>query len=134
MIVLFSFIFTMRTAMTYFHLLYDNTLIPSLCVNPGTLCEPIIKEAGRSVSHWFNEKDGDLKTFVCPVRCITMPYTPDGRFIHCPPEDPNDWSTNFECAWWKDTQYMIGKVSSSRCIYCITKVLLWQPFSVQMVL
>lgn len=79
----------------------------------GALCEPIIKEAGRSVSHWFNEKNFDLKTFVCPVRNITMPYTPDGRFLHCPPEDPSNWGTNYDLPWWKDEQYMIGKVCNS---------------------
>lgn len=92
--------------------IYDNVfnLTSLIAANRGVLADPIIREAGRSVSHWFNPKTGDIKTFVDPVRNIVMPYTPDGRFIHVPPADPTDWDTEYELPWWKDPQYMVGKV------------------------
>ena len=54
----------------------------------------------------------DIKTYMCPTRNITMPYLPDGRFVHCPPEDPSEWGTDYESPWWRDEQYIIGKVNS----------------------
>lgn len=93
--------------------IFDNVydLTELLASNKGALCEPIIREAGRSVSHWFSQKTWDVKTHVCPERNITMPYTPYGRFIHCPPEDPSDWSTAYDVPWWKDDKYIIGKLT-----------------------
>ena len=79
--------------------------------NRGTLATPLIEAAGTSISHWFNEKTGDIKTFIDPVRNIEMPYTPHGRFIHVPPSDPIDKVETVSLPWWKDTKYIIGKVS-----------------------
>jgi len=56
----------------------------------GILATPLINAAGTSISHWFNEKTGDLKTFIDPEKNLEMPYTPYGRFIHVPPSDPTD--------------------------------------------
>ena len=80
--------------------------------NRDILAEPLIKEAGKSISHWFDQKTRDIKTYMDPVRNIQMPYTPHGRFIHVPPADPCEWSTDYELPWWKDQSYMIGKVDT----------------------
>ena len=78
--------------------------------NRGVLAHPLINAAGTSISHWFNEKTGDVKTYIDPVRNIEMPYTPYGRFIHVPPEDPIDNVEAVSFPWWKDRRYVIGKV------------------------
>lgn len=85
-----------------------------LSKNRGNLADPIIKHAGKSLSHWFNvEKktyDIELKTYVDPKRNVTLPYTPDGRFIDVPPADPTDTFEIKSLPWWKDEQYIIGQV------------------------
>lgn len=91
-----------------YHNVYDITSL--IGANRGVLADPLIKEAGRSISHWFHEKTGDIKTYIDPIRNISMPYTPNGRFIHVPPADPMEWSTQYELPWWKDPNYIIGKV------------------------
>jgi hypothetical protein len=78
--------------------------------NRGLLANPLIENAGSSISHWFNEKTGDIKTFIDPVRNIEMPYIPYGRFIHVPPSDPVDKIESIALPWWKDEKYIIGKV------------------------
>ena len=77
----------------------------------GILATPLINAAGTSISHWFNEKTGDLKTFIDPEKNLEMPYTPYGRFIHVPPSDPTDKIEAISFPWWKDRRYIIGKVN-----------------------
>jgi hypothetical protein len=74
------------------------------------LSEPILKYAGKSVSHWFVPNEKKLKTHIDPVKNIRMPYTPEGRFLHVPPPDATEWSTDYANPWWSDPKYMIGKV------------------------
>ena len=89
---------------------YDVYDITSLVLkNRGSLAEPLIKAAGKSISQWF-DSDGDIKTFIDPIKNLRLPYTPQGRFIHVPPSDPTEWATSYECPWWKDSQYRVGKV------------------------
>ena len=77
----------------------------------GQLADPIVKCAGGSISHWFNKDTGDIKTYVDPVMNITIPYTPYGRFIHVPPENPTDNFELHEVPWWQDSKYITGYVS-----------------------
>jgi hypothetical protein len=77
----------------------------------GPLSVPLLTAAGTSLSQWFNVRTKDLKTYIDPLRNIELPYTPDGRFIHVPPSDPLDMSESVALPWWKDTQFIIGKVS-----------------------
>lgn len=88
--------------------------------NRGILANPLIKAAGTNISHWFNEKTGELKTFIDPVRNIEMPYTPFGRFIHVPPPDPMDRTEIVGLPWWKDEKFIIGKV----CVWLIDILIL----------
>lgn len=81
-----------------------------IMANRGPLSNPLIEAGGSSISHWFNEKTGDLKTYIDPVRNIEMFYTPCGRFIHVPPPDPMDRTEIVALPWWKDTKYIIGQV------------------------
>lgn len=88
--------------------IYDLTDL--LRENPGVLIDPIVSAAGTSITHWFNQK-GDLRTYVDPVRNIEMPYLPQGRFLHVPPDDPMAFSVSTSNPWWKDKKYIIGKVN-----------------------
>ena len=93
--------------------IFDNVfdLTSLIRDNRGALANPIITAAGTSISHWFDEKTGDVKTFMDPVRNIQMPYTPYGRFIHVPPPDPRDKTPCvFDTPWWKDPKCIIGQV------------------------
>ncbi len=78
--------------------------------NRGPLAVPLLEAAGSSISHWFNAKSRDIKTYIDPVRNIEMQYIPQGRFIHVPPSDPQDMCESIALPWWKDSKYVIGKV------------------------
>ena len=93
-----------------FNKVYDLTKL--IEKNRGILAIPIIEASGTSISHWFNEKTQDVRTFIDPKRNIQMYYTPQGRFIHVPSTQPTDNSPPVEVPWWKDSQYMIGFVSN----------------------
>lgn len=95
---------------TIFGKVYDLTKL--IEENRGNeLTVPIIKYAGKSVSHWFNKKTGDLKTYMDPEREDTeLPYVPDGRFLHVPPKDPKYFEM-VKLPWWKNNTYVIGQVS-----------------------
>jgi hypothetical protein len=93
--------------------IYDLTKLIS--ENRGILADPIIKNAGSSISHWFKEDTGDVKTFIDPERNILMAYTPYGRFIHVPSPDPVDNCAIVDIPWWdqRSSSYIIGQVKRS---------------------
>jgi cytochrome b involved in lipid metabolism len=83
-------------------IIYDDVfdITPLIAANPGELIQPLLKNAGMSISHWFNEKTRAVKTFIDPAKEITMPFLQEGRFLHVPPETPTPWSTaEFENPW-----------------------------------
>lgn len=98
---------------------YDLT--PLLTSNRGPLAEPLINEAGKSISHWF-DKDG-VKTFMDPEKNIRLPYTPQGRFIHVPPSDPIEWGATYSLPWWKDSKYIIGKLTKKSRLLKVVNML-----------
>ena len=85
-------------------------ITPLIKENLGDLSAPLLKNAGRSLSHWFNKDSGDIKSFIDPKRNFRLPYTPEGRFVDVPPPDPREFLTK-EKPWWMDTKYMVGKVN-----------------------
>jgi len=90
-------------------------LTPLVNGNKDVLAAPIIKFAGQDISHWFNDKTGEVKTFVHPTLHITLPYTPHGRFLHvAPPEPVNNWDTDFGTPWWDDAKYVKGLLSKRK--------------------
>lgn len=93
-----------------FNQVYDISAL--IKENRGPLANPLIEAAGTSISHWFSDKTGDVKTFIDPKRNIQMPYTPMGRFIHVPPPDPKDNTPAVEKPWWKDAQYQVGELTA----------------------
>jgi predicted heme/steroid binding protein len=92
-----------------FDKVYDLSSL--IMANRGPLSNPLVEAGGSSISHWFNEKSGDLKTYIDPVRNIEMFYTPCGRFIHVPPPDPLDRAEIVALPWWKDQKFIIGQVN-----------------------
>jgi hypothetical protein len=77
------------------------------------LLKPIVVNAGKDISHWFDPNTKDLKMHVHPTTGCLVPYTPMGRFIHVPPPFPrSDWANNFGVPWWKDSRYCVGKLSA----------------------
>ncbi|XP_072006026.1 cytochrome b5 domain-containing protein 1 [Engystomops pustulosus] len=88
------------------------------------LLKPIIEAAGKDISHWFNLKTGDIKTYIDPQTGCLKYYTPQGRFLHVPPSYPSsDWDTDFGRPWWKDPSYEVGILSSKTRIIRIINTL-----------
>ncbi|KAJ3115602.1 hypothetical protein HDU96_000359 [Phlyctochytrium bullatum] len=52
------------------------------------LLAPLLKNAGKDISHWFDKRTGDLKQHINPLTGAITPYTPEGRFLHVPPPLP----------------------------------------------
>lgn len=94
-------------------IIFDNVydITELIKANRGPLVVPLLEAAGGSVSHWFDPKTQDIKTFIDPVRNIELPYTPQGRFIHVPPPEPQDMWEAIPLPWWKDPKFIIGKVN-----------------------
>ncbi|KAI9138809.1 hypothetical protein BKA69DRAFT_1031120 [Paraphysoderma sedebokerense] len=78
---------------------------------------PIIRNAGKDISHWFDPKTGNVKSFIDPVTNCSMPFTPDGRFVQIPPAEPRDDFNmdQLNNPWWMDIQkkYWVGKLSAN---------------------
>ena len=86
-------------------------LSPLLTKNRGSLIDPIVSMAGRDISHWFDAK-GDIKTYMDPLKEITVPYLPMGMFLGVPPMDPtSEWDMEQDTPWWRDEHYVVGTLS-----------------------
>eukprot|EP00051_Salpingoeca_urceolata_P030130 m.8207 g.8207 ORF g.8207 m.8207 type:complete len:216 (-) comp3167_c0_seq1:91-738(-) len=90
----------------------------------NVLLGPLVRAAGTDISHWFNKKSQDLREHVDPVTGCTLPFTPQGRFLHVPPACPrSDWTTDFGRPWWKNDDYLVGKLSTrARTIVVVNTV------------
>ncbi|KAI9205356.1 uncharacterized protein BJ171DRAFT_567535 [Polychytrium aggregatum] len=91
------------------------------------LLGPILKFAGKDVSHWFDPQTEDLKTHVNPLTGCVCYYTPWGRFLDVPPALPrSDWRSEPTIPWWIDKEkYFVGKLSAKtrkiRIVNMLTK-------------
>ena len=100
-----------------------------LSENMGPLAMPIIASAGTDISHWFTQKTGlvNIRTYVDEETGIVVPYLPQGRFLHVAPTFPTtQWRTNFGLPWWRDPQYVIGKLSTRTRKICVVNMLTQQ--------
>lgn len=99
--------------MTIHNKVFDLSAL--LSQDHGALADPLIERAGTDCSEWFSlNSDGeiDLRTFCDPVTNLTVPYIPQGRFVHVPQIAPStSQSTDYEAPWWKDSQYVVGTVT-----------------------
>eukprot|EP01137_Pigoraptor_chileana_P035127 Opistho-2@28706 len=90
---------------------YDLT--PLCEENQGSiLLKPILMFAGKDISHWFDAKTGDVKTYVDTETGRRVPYTPYGRFLDVPPKNPrSDWVVISDKPWWRKERLCIGYLS-----------------------
>ncbi len=95
---------------TIFNEVYDLTnLIQN---NYSSLIDPIIKEAGKDISHWFNPITKDPKEQIFPGTCIQSYYCPNGIYLNIPPVFPDSsWDYSFITPWWKDSSLKIGRLT-----------------------
>eukprot|EP00842_Homolaphlyctis_polyrhiza_P005281 jgi/Hompol1/5754/HPOL_002075-RA len=113
--------------LSWLGLVYDLSKL--VAENRGDpLLLPILKNAGKDISHWFDRKTGDLKVHIHPLTNCIVPYTPEGRFIHVAPPIPRgDWTGDAgTMPWWLDKEeYCIGNLSAKtrriRIINTLTK-------------
>ncbi|BBN20584.1 hypothetical protein MPTK1_Vg00750 [Marchantia polymorpha subsp. ruderalis] len=109
--------------LTLLGLVYDVTSL--LPLNPPYLAEPMLLRAGGDVSHWFEPRSKDVRLVQDPKLQILRAFTPQGRFIHIPPQGPiSDWDNGYLLPWWLDDQYVIGRLSPKTRFVCIKNVLL----------
>ncbi|KAH8967114.1 hypothetical protein BDL97_03G062100 [Sphagnum fallax] len=95
---------------------YDLThLIPQ---HSRALSQPLLQMAGKDISHWFEPRTADMTTgvellmeFDPQMQITTYCIPPKGKFIHFPPMYPCNVFNMEELPWWKDPDYMVGKLS-----------------------
>ena len=89
--------------------------------------EPILKAAGTDISHWFDGKTGAPRTCLDPDLGLPVPYTPQGRYLHLPPDGPaSDWNNDFGLPWWRNPVRCIGLLSAQTRYIRITNTLTHQ--------
>ena len=86
-----------------FNKVYDITrLLDANVGNP--LCDPLIRVGGTDITHWFDPRTKDPKTYICPKTGNQTYFCPQGEFLHIP--------DNLETPWWRDEQYVIGALTT----------------------
>ncbi|KAJ1569313.1 Cytochrome b5 domain-containing protein 1 [Nowakowskiella sp. JEL0078] len=83
------------------------------------LMVPILKNAGKDISHWFDPKTQSIKMHIHPLTGVLCSYTPEGRFLHIPPPLPRADAHEYKniennstfTPWWLDSSYRIGRLS-----------------------
>lgn len=79
-------------------------LSPLIAEFEGQRCvDPLIAFAGKDISNWFDERDGDIQHYVHPVTGACVPYCPHGPIPHVNPMVPTTaWRSLEGNPWWKD--------------------------------
>ncbi|CCW70361.1 unnamed protein product [Phytomonas sp. Hart1] len=73
---------------------------------------PLVRAAGSDISHWWDPISDDLKTCVNVVSGMRTYAQPDGLFPHVPTIFPDsNIDLEYDIPWWKDPQYIIGKLT-----------------------
>lgn len=95
---------------TIFNEVFDLTLL--IQNNYSYLIDPIVKEAGNDISHWFDPITKDPKEMVIKGTCLQGYYFPNGNYLNVPPAMPDSsWNYNFTASWWKNNDLKIGKLT-----------------------
>ncbi|KAH3759802.1 Chromodomain-helicase-DNA-binding protein 3 [Pelomyxa schiedti] len=85
---------------------------------------PLVENAGRDVSHWFDPDTHDLMWYMNPETGSRSVWTPMGRFPHVPPEIPHSqWRNDFDVPWWANVNLRVGRVSDSTLKICLVNTL-----------
>ncbi|KAI5730753.1 cytochrome b5 domain-containing protein 1 [Diaphorina citri] len=84
----------------------------------------ILEYAGEDISHWFDKSTGDIKYHIHPETGVRVPFTPFGKIPHVDTYLPSyKWKGLQTVPWWKDEQYIIGKVTQKQIPIRILNVL-----------
>lgn len=76
------------------------------------LCQPLIDNAGKDISHFFNAKTKEPLTKIDTETGKQIYHCPYGRFLHVPSPDPTSYDEpRVDIPWWRDRNYVIGKLS-----------------------
>jgi hypothetical protein len=98
---------------SFFGKVYDLT--PLVNEHRGSLVQPILRFSGKDITHWFDARNRQPKTYVHPELCVSVPFCPYGRYVHIPPPRPSaSWSTNIGLPWWNDSKYCVGNLSARK--------------------
>lgn len=98
---------------TIFHDVFSLTDL--IQENYGYLIDPLIKEAGNDISHWFDHITKDPKELIIKNTCLQGYYLPHGNCLNIPPDLPDSsWNYNFTVPWWKNEKYKIGKLTKKQ--------------------
>ncbi|KAI9220628.1 hypothetical protein BC828DRAFT_415521 [Blastocladiella britannica] len=76
---------------------------------------PIVKNAGRDISHWFDASTGTLQTHMDPRTGMRLPLCPDGVPVHLADATQvhSERALEAEIPWWMDhLKYRIGRLSA----------------------
>ncbi|XP_050310447.1 cytochrome b5 domain-containing protein 1 [Anthonomus grandis grandis] len=74
--------------------------------------KPLLAMAGKDISHWFDERTGDIMHYVHPETGIKVPYCPHGPLPDVQVNVPaTAWTRQDRPPWWKDEKYQIGLLS-----------------------
>ncbi|CAG9771632.1 unnamed protein product [Ceutorhynchus assimilis] len=88
-------------------------ITPLLRQYKGQKCiKPLLAMAGKDISHWFDEKTGDIQHYIHPETGVNVPYCPHGNLPDCPVGVPaTSWKALDRPPWWKDENYQVGLLS-----------------------
>ena len=66
--------------------------------------KPLVAMAGKDISHWFDDKTGDIQQYIHPETGVKVPYCPHGPLPDIPVEVPaTSWMPLLDRSpWWKD--------------------------------
>lgn len=70
---------------------------------------PLLAHAGKDISPWFDEKDGEIQHHIHPITGARVPYCPHGRIPDVLPQVPTvSWRPLEGKPWWKNEEYQVG--------------------------
>lgn len=87
-----------------FDYVHDLTLL--IQTNYGIYTEPLVQAAGTDISHWFDPKTKEPKSFVNPETNIKEYFAPNGPYLQIPLSGPNSsFNNDFETPYYFKKKY-----------------------------
>nr|CAI5843825.1 unnamed protein product [Callosobruchus analis] len=76
---------------------------------------PLLCMAGKDISHWFDEKTGDIQYYIHPETGCRIPYCPHGPIPDVSVQVPStDWRPLEGKPWWRDDQYLSKNINMTK--------------------
>lgn len=75
----------------------------------GEKCiKPLLAMAGKDISHWFDERTGDIQHYIHPETGVRVPYCPHGLLPDVSVVVPaTSWKPLESPPWWKNEKYQV---------------------------